>query len=372
MAIGTLLAGPPSSASALRWALLGLSAAAIYLCWPLWPALVLAAWTAALARPLFVRFERGLRGRRRAAAVLSFLLFVALLVPVGLISLGVVAGAQDLWQAIARSTSVKSALEAVAAGSNADPSLTLPTSFGAVLQLAERFGAQGVAVLTGVAGAAAGVVMGVVVYLGGSFVFLLDGPGLWRWLKRHAPLAPAHLDRLGGAFHETGRGLLIGVGLTAATQGLLATIAYGALGVPRWWVLGPLTGLAAIVPLAGTTLVWGPISLGLFFTGHPIKAVILLSLGLGVIGLVDNFLRPIFARMGALELPLFLVFVAALGGLLAFGPWGALLGPLVVRLWMEAVALTREAEGAAEVVTAPPRPTPGAGRPPGVRESAPH
>lgn len=201
MAIGTLLVGPPSSALALRWALLGLSAAAVYLSWPLWPALVLAAWTAALARPLFVRFERGLRGRRRAAAVLSFLLFVALLVPVGLVSLGVVAGAQDLWQVIARTTSVKSALEAVAAGNGVEPSLSMPTSFDAALQLAERFGAQGVAVLTGVAGAAVGVVVGVVVYLGGSFVFLLDGPELWRWLKRHAPLAPAHSDRLGAAFH---------------------------------------------------------------------------------------------------------------------------------------------------------------------------
>lgn len=51
----------------LRWATLLLGLAALLVLWPLWPPLVLAAWTAALTRPLLVRFERGLRvgGARR-------------------------------------------------------------------------------------------------------------------------------------------------------------------------------------------------------------------------------------------------------------------------------------------------------------------
>jgi predicted PurR-regulated permease PerM len=91
-----------STVAALRWTVLGLTAAAIFICWPLWPALVLAAWTAALARPLLARFERRLKGRRRAAAALSLLLFFTLLIPLGLIGLAVVSGAQELWQAVAR------------------------------------------------------------------------------------------------------------------------------------------------------------------------------------------------------------------------------------------------------------------------------
>ena len=70
-----------NSISAMRWTIVGLSFAAAYVCWPLWPALVLAAWTAALARPLLVRLERLLKGRRRAAAILSLLLFLFLLLP---------------------------------------------------------------------------------------------------------------------------------------------------------------------------------------------------------------------------------------------------------------------------------------------------
>ncbi len=38
----------------------------------------------------------------------------------------------------------------------------------------------------------------------------------------------------------------------------------------------------------------------------------------------------------------FVVFVAMLGGLSAFGAWGLVLGPLFVRLMLEALELVRE------------------------------
>jgi predicted PurR-regulated permease PerM len=136
----------------------------------------------------------------------------------------------------------------------------------------------------------------------------------------------------------------MGVGLTSATQGLVATLVYLSLGVPRWWVLGPITGLASMIPLVGSALVWAPVMLGLFLTGHPIKGAILVVLGVGVISIVDNLLRPIYARMGALKMPMFLLFVSIFGGLAALGAWGAILGPLIVRLWMEALVLRRETE----------------------------
>src|SRR4051794_20643386 len=83
---------------ALWWIILGLTAAAIWVGSPLWPALILAAWTAALMRPLLVRFEKGLKGRRSAAAVLSLLLFLVLLAPLALVVVGVLSGAQELVQ----------------------------------------------------------------------------------------------------------------------------------------------------------------------------------------------------------------------------------------------------------------------------------
>jgi predicted PurR-regulated permease PerM len=346
-----------SQESAMRWTTAVLAAAAVYVCWPLAPALLLAAWTAALMRPLLGRFERALSGRSRAAAALTVLLLIVVVLPVALMLLGVVAGIQELGEAVAQSPSAKSALESIAAGSGAaDSSLpSLPTSLPAAIELIERHGAKGLAVLKYLAGAASSGVIGLFVYLGGTFVLLVDGPRAWKWLQVNPPLAPAHLERLRAAFQETGRGLIVGIGLTSATQGVVATLVYLGLGIPRWWVLGALTGLAAILPLVGSALVWGPVAIGLFLTGHPGKALILAVIGIGVIGTVDNFLRPVFARFGSLRMPMFLLFVSLFGGVAAFGAWGVIFGPLIMRLLLEAMELRREASAAqrAEPATTP-------------------
>lgn len=326
----------------LRWVALSLCAVAFVMLWPLWPPLLLAAWTAALMRPLLVRFERGLRGRRRAAAAISLMLFVVLVLPLALIGVGVFSGAQDLVAMVRASPSATSALEQLT--SRSEPAGALPSSLSEVLSLAQRSGAEGVGLLTDLAGAAAKALIGVFVYFGGAYVFLVSSAEVWAWLKSHAPINSEHLERLGAAFHETGRGLLVGVGLTGLSQGLAATLVYLALGVPRAWVLGPMTGLASVVPFAGTALVWAPIAVGFFLNDRPVAGIIMLALGVGVISLLDNLLRPVFARFGSLRMPMFLIFVAVFGGLATFGAWGALIGPLVARLSMEALALMKEGE----------------------------
>ena len=42
----------------LRWVTILLCACALFVLWPLWPSLVLAAWTAALTRPFLLRIEK--------------------------------------------------------------------------------------------------------------------------------------------------------------------------------------------------------------------------------------------------------------------------------------------------------------------------
>lgn len=340
---------PPSnleslSRSSLRWITLLLAAATLYLCWPLWPSLVLATWTAALARPIERRMASLLGGRRRAAGVLSLLVFMVVALPVTVIGLGVLAGARDLAVALSRSTSARAALESLTTSGHDSGTIAELLSPAGLVALAQRYGTQALSMLGSVAGAAAQGTVGLLLYFAGAYTFLVDDGAVWAWTKRHAPLAPDHLERFAAAYHETGRGLLVGVGLTTLAQGAVATVIYLALGVPRWWVLGPITGLASMIPVIGSGMVWGPVAAGLALGGQVGRAAVLAALGLGVIGTIDNVLRPVFARMGALQLPTFLLFVSLFGGLMAFGSWGALLGPLIVRLLVEALILRREME----------------------------
>lgn len=324
-----------------RWILIALTAATVYVCWPLWPALVLAAWTSALVEPLLNRLQRLLKGRRRAAAVVSSFLFLGLALPLVAIVMGVISGSHELLQLLSQQPSAKSALESIASGPNA-PALPVPSDFSGAIDLLERYGAHAASLLRNVAGAAASGLVAVCIYFGATYVFLREGPALWLWMQRHSPLTPRHLARFAAAFHETGHGLLVGVGLTSATQGVVATLAYLSLGVPRWWVLGPITGLSSIIPIFGSALVWGPVAAGLFLGGHSLRASILLLIGIGIISVADNLLQPFYARLGSLKMPTFLLFVTLFGGLLAFGTWGAILGPLLVRLWLEALSLHNE------------------------------
>ena len=343
---------PIDHTTSLRWVTLALCAATIAVGWPLLPALVLSAWTAQLARPLRVRLEHALRGRRRAATAATLLLFGLLAVPVLLLSLGVLSGVQQLALALSGAESMRSALEALASEAESS-SLRLPTSLDEVIALAQEHGAQVLQLGSRIAGAAVKGSIALLIYFGGVYSLLMHGEETWAWLRRHAPIDADDLAAFGRAFHETGRGLIFGVGLTMATQGLVATTVYMILGVPRAWVLGPLTGVVAVIPVVGTTLVWGPIAIGLFLTGDPTRAIILTLLGLLVISSIDNLLRPLFTRLGALKLPVLLVFVSILGGLATLGPTGAIFGPLIVRLATEALALHRQRQ----VPSAPHPPT---------------
>ena len=152
------------------------------------------------------------------------------------------------------------------------------------------------------------------------------------------------MTRMRSAFLETGRGLMIGVGLTCAVQGLVAAIAYLCLQIPRWYALGVLTGLCSLIPILGTAIVWIPITIGLFIQQAHLKAVIMIAVGIFAIGSVDNLLRPVFSRVGSLQMSTLLLLLTIFGGLELLGAWGALLGPLIVRLASEAIVLVREDE----------------------------
>jgi len=319
-----------------------LAAAVTFL--PLWAPLVLAAWVAVMTRPLLTRMQKITGGRDRAAGVIVMVMVMLLLVPVGIALLSLVRGAAELGKNLMASNGARSALVSVVSGgataSGGGP-LEVLASPQKILALVQEHGAQAASIASGVAGAATEALLGLFVFLYAVYVFLVDGPGYYDWFEKHAPLEIEHTRRLVAAFNETGRGLFVSVGLTGLAQGLVATITYFALGVPRALVLGLLTCVASLIPSFGTALIWVPIAIGLAFAGKTVSAVIMAAVGVLVIGTVDNVMRPVFARYGKLHLSTFVLLTSIFGGLAIFGAWGLLLGPLFARLAKEALVMAR-------------------------------
>ena len=86
----------------------------------------------------------------------------------------------------------------------------------------------------------------------------------------------------------------------------------------------------ALLPL-GAGVVWVPVAGWLVMTGHVGRGVALVIIGAGVIGLVDNFLRPVILS-GRTQMNGLLVFIGLLGGIAAFGILGLVLGPIIVAM----------------------------------------
>jgi predicted PurR-regulated permease PerM len=308
---------------------------------PLWAPLVLAAWAADILAGPVRRLERVLGGRRKAAAAVVVLLVVGALIPIIGVVAALASGVVELLGQARAALEGQGSLAGVLLGQGAGEAAGRQDAQDWA-NLASRHGANAWRALSFVARASATAAIGLLVFVAALYTFAVDGERIGAWLEEHAPAPRAAVARLVGAFFETGRGLIVAGGGTAVIQGLVATLAYVAIGIPRALLLGPLTAICALVPFIGTGLVWIPLSIELAAAGQYGRAAVVVGVGAGIHSLIDNFVRPMLARYGRLTLPPFLVLVSMLGGLAAFGATGALLGPLLVRLFIESLAIISE------------------------------
>jgi predicted PurR-regulated permease PerM len=332
---------PTTSKPALRWLVAATCVVSAVALWPFWSPLLLAAWAAIVARPLHRIVAKRIHRRKGAAALLTVLLVVAFLTPLIVVTLSLSGSAVTLGQQLLQSDNGSEALRSLASSKDQAPFDFRHLEAKQLLDLARQHGASAFGVAKATFGAVTVMVLGVVVFVSAFYTFLFQGPALYEWLLLHSPLERGNFHRISSAFAETGRGLLVGVGLTALAQGALATVGYLVCGVPQPWVLGLVTVFASLIPSVGSGLVWAPVSLGLLMAGRPGAAAAMLGIGC-VVSLVDNALRPLLAQYAQLRMHGLLLFLAMLGGMAIFGAGGLLLGPLAVRLAIEGLTMLRE------------------------------
>lgn len=163
------------------------------------------------------------------------------------------------------------------------------------------------------------------------YYMLKDGTRLKHFILNLSPLTPADNETIfnklkGAVVSVTQSNLLI-----ASIQGLLAMVGFFIFKVPNPALWGSVTAIAALIPGFGTSLVFVPIILFLFFTQKIGFALGLLIWALLAVGLVDNFLSPKLVGRGVHLHPL-IILLSVLGGIGFFGPIGFLMGPCTASL----------------------------------------
>jgi predicted PurR-regulated permease PerM len=163
------------------------------------------------------------------------------------------------------------------------------------------------------------------------FFLLRDGKEFFSRLQRLLPMDQEHQQRLFKNIVDAVLAVVHGSLVVGMVQGLLAGLAYHFLGVPFAVLWGVVTGFAALLPVGGSTLVSIPATLYLFLQGETLRAIVLLVWSLGIVGSVDNILKPLIIG-NRLGLPVLFLFFGILGGLTLFGALGIVLGPVIFAL----------------------------------------
>ena len=162
--------------------------------------------------------------------------------------------------------------------------------------------------------------------------------------RRIAAILPLHaeqIDKLFTGIYNTIMATVYGGLVVAAVQGALVGLALWVFGVPSPVLWGAVAAMFSLVPLVGSATVWLPAAIYLFINGHWVQALILIAWGGGVVGTIDNLLRPMLMS-GRVRMHTLLIFFSVFGGVQVFGFIGLFAGPVILAITMTVLSLLRE------------------------------
>ena len=173
--------------------------------------------------------------------------------------------------------------------------------------------------------------LGLTLYM--AFFMLRDGSKLVELTVKALPMGDERERLLLSKFGEVIRATIKGNLVVATVQGFLGGVIFWFLGIHGEFFWGVVMAMMSLIPVVGASLIWGPVAIYLFAVGSWGQGLTLTLFGIGVIGLVDNLLRPLLVGRDT-KLPDYVVLLSTLGGFVLFGMNGFVIGPSIAALFM--------------------------------------
>ena len=167
------------------------------------------------------------------------------------------------------------------------------------------------------------------------YFLMRDGTALSKTVRDALPLAKPHTHYLLNKFTTVIRATIKGNVAVAIAQGTLGGLAFWFLGVQGALLWAVLMAFLSLLPAVGAALIWGPVAIYFLATSHFWQGAVLIFVGVFVIGLVDNILRPILVGKDT-QMPDYIVLMSTIGGMAIFGINGFVIGPVIAALFMAA------------------------------------
>ncbi len=173
-------------------------------------------------------------------------------------------------------------------------------------------------------------VVSLVLIIIAMFFFFVDGKQMLARLMHLSPLPDKYDREIFRKFRVISYTTFVSTFVAALAQGVVGAIGFAIIGFPAF-LAGVVVALLSLLPYIGAALFYMPIGIYYLLTGDIWQGIFILIWGTTVISTIDNVIRTYMVKSEAEINPIFVLF-SILGGIVLFGFWGVILGPLVVAL----------------------------------------
>ncbi len=315
--------------------------------------IVVAAVGAYLFTPLFLWFNKRLSTGLSAACTLLVAL-ASVIAPIGLVVVLAIAQIARVVDSIAgwvRTTGISGLGEHTLRLVNdvaaripfAHVTITAETLRKAMLTVARGAGEWLLHFLQGAVGGLAGAIASAIVFLYVFVALLVHRKTLRTLIGRLNPLGAQVTDLY---LHKAGamvRGTVSGQFVIALCQGVAGAASIYVAGFHHgFFVFAVVLTALSIIPLGGG-IVTIPFGIAMIFFGNILGGVFVVIWHLVVVTNLDNFLRPVLVPRDARLNPA-LMLLSVFAGIAMFGPWGIVIGPVLMILITTTLEVYLDAE----------------------------
>lgn len=274
--------------------------------------------------PLYKRMLSVVRNSNVAAALMTALVLLIIIIPLALLAQIIIVEVMSMYGKV----NLQQTVSSIASYFNADLQEVLASitkqvlSFMAsllstfVLSLPQRILNAFVLIMT-------------------MFVSFRGGEKLVNDVKALLPVRQAYKNVFINRFKQITDAIVYGVVVVSLVQGIAAMIAFYIFGISSPALLGFITFLAALLPIVGPAVVWVPVALFEYLSGNTSVAIGLVVYSI----IVQNLLLDLLLKTRIIGIkgktPPLLVLLGIVGGVMAFGFTGILLGPIILVIFME-------------------------------------
>jgi predicted PurR-regulated permease PerM len=172
------------------------------------------------------------------------------------------------------------------------------------------------------------------------YYMLFHGRKMENYISDFIPLKKKNREKLSIETDLMIRANAIGIPLLAIIQGLVGLLGYFIFGIKDFGVWGFLTGVASLIPIIGTGIIWVPLTIYLLASGHTWQGVGLGIYSLAILTNVDYVARVTLLRKIGNVHPLITIF-GVIVGLSLFGFLGLVFGPLLISYFILMIKIYR-------------------------------